>query len=226
MGRPDEAIQSFARALELQPASPKPRPASASASVARRSDEAIRQYDAVIAAASIRPRAQQSRRASVRSGQTARSHRPRDRALRQNPDFAEAHNNLGNALLETGRLDEAVRHYQEALRLKPGYAVALNNLAGALKARARSLKPSRAIEAAIRPGSGLSPRPQQSDHAARLLGRGAARRSGRSGPPVQRDVAAPLLQSARIRQPARSRPAAADRIRLRRFSQSRGQLFL
>ena len=33
------------------------------------------------------------------------------------PDYAEAHNNLGNALASKGQIDEAIRHYQEALRL-------------------------------------------------------------------------------------------------------------
>jgi Flp pilus assembly protein TadD len=30
-------------------------------------------------------------------------------ALRINPDYAEAHNNLGNALVQTGRASEAIR---------------------------------------------------------------------------------------------------------------------
>ena len=43
-------------------------------------------------------------------------------ALRLKPDFAEAHNNLGNALRDQGQLAAAVAHYQEALCLKPDYA--------------------------------------------------------------------------------------------------------
>ena len=41
------------------------------------------------------------------------------RALALKPDFAEAHNNLGNALQEQGKADEAVAHYRRALALKP-----------------------------------------------------------------------------------------------------------
>ena len=41
------------------------------------------------------------------------------RALLFKPDFAEAHSNLGIALLEVGRSAEAVGSYQEAMRLKP-----------------------------------------------------------------------------------------------------------
>ena len=39
-----------------------------------------------------------------------------------NPGYAEAHNNLGNALKEQGKLDEAVACYRRALELKPDFA--------------------------------------------------------------------------------------------------------
>jgi tetratricopeptide (TPR) repeat protein len=42
------------------------------------------------------------------------------------------HNNLGLALMESGRLNEAVSHISEALRIKPDYAEAHNNLGVAL----------------------------------------------------------------------------------------------
>ena len=41
------------------------------------------------------------------------------RALSLRPDYAEAHYNLGNALLDLGRTDEAIRHFQEAVAFKP-----------------------------------------------------------------------------------------------------------
>ena len=46
------------------------------------------------------------------------------RALELKPDYAEAHNNLGNALKDQGKLDEAVACYRRALELKPDYAEA------------------------------------------------------------------------------------------------------
>ncbi len=42
-------------------------------------------------------------------------------ALALKPDYAEAHNNLGNALKDLGRLEEAVATYHKALALKPDY---------------------------------------------------------------------------------------------------------
>ena len=45
---------------------------------------------------------------------------------------AIAHNNLGNALLQKGSVDEAIAHYQKALQIKPDYAEAHNNLGNAL----------------------------------------------------------------------------------------------
>jgi tetratricopeptide (TPR) repeat protein len=70
-------------------------------------------------------------------------------ALKQKPELAEAHNNLGNAFRETGRIDEAVRHDREALRLKPGYAGALSNFAGILKTQGKIAEAIENYRAAI-----------------------------------------------------------------------------
>ncbi|MGD0389774.1 MAG: tetratricopeptide repeat protein, partial [Tepidisphaeraceae bacterium] len=56
-------------------------------------------------------------------------------AIRLKPDFAGAHNNLGNALYNLGRLSEAIASYCQAIRLKPDYAEAHNNLGNALAAQ-------------------------------------------------------------------------------------------
>ena len=49
-------------------------------------------------------------------------------ALRINPDYSDAHNNLGVVYWQRGRLDEAKREFQTALRLNPRYVAARNNL--------------------------------------------------------------------------------------------------
>jgi tetratricopeptide (TPR) repeat protein len=47
-------------------------------------------------------------------------------------DNAIAHNNLGDALLKKGSVDEAITHYQKALQIKPDYAAAHINLGNTL----------------------------------------------------------------------------------------------
>ena len=51
--------------------------------------------------------------------------------LRLNPDSSLAHNNLGNAFIEKGRIVEAISQFQETIRLKPEDAEAHNNLGNA-----------------------------------------------------------------------------------------------
>jgi predicted O-linked N-acetylglucosamine transferase (SPINDLY family) len=57
------------------------------------------------------------------------------RALSIRPDYAEAHNNLGNAFKSQGAFEAAIGHYEQALRLKPDYAEAYNNAGTAFKAQ-------------------------------------------------------------------------------------------
>jgi tetratricopeptide (TPR) repeat protein len=53
-------------------------------------------------------------------------------ALRLNPSYPEAHNNLGIAWSYTpGRLNDAIAEFQAALRVRPNYAEAHNNLGNA-----------------------------------------------------------------------------------------------
>lgn len=55
------------------------------------------------------------------------------KAVTVRPDYAEAHNNLGNAFQDLGRQDEAVASYRKAIALKPAYANAHNNLGTAFR---------------------------------------------------------------------------------------------
>jgi tetratricopeptide (TPR) repeat protein len=54
-------------------------------------------------------------------------------AVKLRPDLAEAHNNLGLALMGEGKLKEAQSEFRLALQLEPRYAVAHYNLGLALK---------------------------------------------------------------------------------------------
>ena len=71
-------------------------------------------------------------------------------ALRLKPDYAQAHNNLGNALREQGKLEEAVASLQQALRFKPDYAEAHNNLGVALRDQGKLEEAAASLQEAIR----------------------------------------------------------------------------
>ncbi len=54
------------------------------------------------------------------------------KAVAINPDFADAHNNLGRYFLQKGRLDEAIIEYQTAIKIRPDHADTHNDLSYAL----------------------------------------------------------------------------------------------
>lgn len=58
-------------------------------------------------------------------------------ALRVDPHWAKAHNNLGVELMRSGRMEEALLAYEESLRQAPGHASARFNRANCLKALGR-----------------------------------------------------------------------------------------
>jgi tetratricopeptide (TPR) repeat protein len=64
-------------------------------------------------------------------------------AIANTPAFGDAaqraitENNVGTALQQAGRVEEAIVHYQRALALDPNYSAALNNLGTALRASDR-----------------------------------------------------------------------------------------
>ncbi|MCJ7773936.1 MAG: tetratricopeptide repeat protein, partial [Desulfobacterales bacterium] len=53
-------------------------------------------------------------------------------AMRINPRYAKAHNNLGTALIHKGKVKKAITHFREALRIRPGYSDAHDNLQKAI----------------------------------------------------------------------------------------------
>ena len=83
------------------------------------------------------------------------------RAVQIYPNYAEAHNNLGAILLQSGRTAEAVAEYQAAVRLDPDYPDAHSNLGSALSRIPGRLPEATAeLETAVRldPGKRTPPR--------------------------------------------------------------------
>jgi tetratricopeptide (TPR) repeat protein len=70
-------------------------------------------------------------------------------ALRINAFFAEAHYNLGNVLVRTGRVAESVEHFRAALHGKPDMAMAHNNLGLALASLGRMAEAGDALSRAL-----------------------------------------------------------------------------
>jgi tetratricopeptide (TPR) repeat protein len=59
------------------------------------------------------------------------------RALEVTDDNYVAHNNVGVALKEKGRIDSAIHHYGEALRIFPFFSLAHANLGNALRSQGK-----------------------------------------------------------------------------------------
>ncbi len=55
------------------------------------------------------------------------------KAIKIQRNFVEAHNNLGNVLLDEGRYREALRFYKSALELMPEHPMLLNNIGNVLQ---------------------------------------------------------------------------------------------
>ena len=57
-----------------------------------------------------------------------------------NPHFAEAHNNLGSALVQKRQLRQALTHYRKAVEINPQFAAAHKNLGLTLKAAGKMVE--------------------------------------------------------------------------------------
>ena len=71
-------------------------------------------------------------------------------ALRIEPDYAEAHNNLGVCLINAGLYEAAIPHFEAVLRFQPNYAEPLNNLGVCLMHSGRYAEAIPDFEAALR----------------------------------------------------------------------------
>src|SRR5262245_52910725 len=95
-------------------------------------------------------RAEQTIRSVVSDSDGSSFHSSVDgRVFKVKPDFAEAHNALGNALVQLGKLDAAVNSYARALALRPDIAEVHNNLGRALRQQGRLEEAEAACRRAI-----------------------------------------------------------------------------
>ena len=60
-------------------------------------------------------------------------------ALKIKPSYAEAHNNMGNALMDKGDPDAATVSYREALRIRPDYVDLHRSLSNVTKYTAKNI---------------------------------------------------------------------------------------
>ena len=77
-----------------------------------------------------------------------------ERAVKANPDAADAHNNRGHVLQRLGRNEDALECFERALALHPNYVEALNNRGNALQGLRRLAEALSCYERALalRPG--------------------------------------------------------------------------
>jgi tetratricopeptide (TPR) repeat protein len=71
------------------------------------------------------------------------------KATKRQPNFVEAHNNLGNVLVDLGRFGEAIRAYRKAVDLKPSHPMLMNNLGNAFQLQGENSKAIKWLKRAI-----------------------------------------------------------------------------
>ncbi|MFZ5524847.1 MAG: tetratricopeptide repeat protein [Pseudomonadota bacterium] len=121
LGRIDEAVASYRRALKINPAYAEAHNnLGAALFELGRLDEAAACCRRVV---ELKPGSAEARNnlgaALFRLGQVDEAMNCCRRALELNPDFAEAYNNLGNYLKHLNRFEEAEASYRQAIKLKP-----------------------------------------------------------------------------------------------------------
>jgi len=73
-------------------------------------------------------------------GKLSDAERAYKKAIKVNPNFVEAHNNLGNVLVDLEQLKEASIAYGKALKLCPNHPMLLNNLGNVLQLQGENEK--------------------------------------------------------------------------------------
>ena len=139
MGRSQDAIRYFERALRI-----KPDYAQAHCDLGTalqregRIEDAIRHFEQALRLRPDRAVLQYDLAgALMQAGRPEQAISHWEQALQLKPDFAEAHNNLGITLEQTGQVPDAIRHFEQALQIKPDFVDAHYNLGIALERAGR-----------------------------------------------------------------------------------------
>ena len=135
LGKPDEAIEAYTKALSIKPDYAE---AYNNMGVALKDqgklDEAIEAYTKAFSIKSDYTDAYYNMGVVLQEqGKLDEAIETYTKALSIKPDYADAYNNMGNALKDQGKLEEAIAAYKKALSIKPGFADACNNMGNALK---------------------------------------------------------------------------------------------
>jgi len=131
MGRLDEAIAHFRRALEISPNLIEAYNNLGMALMrSGRTEEALAEYNRALVLEPDDADTQIALGAALRQiGRAGEAIPHFEKALSARPNDANAQNNLANALLDSGRAAQAAAHYRKALEAQPENVAALNNLA-------------------------------------------------------------------------------------------------
>ena len=129
LGRRQEALASYDRAVELKPDFAQAHGERADILLEiSRNKEALEAYDRAIALQPALVEAHDGRgRALAGLGRGDEALAAFERAIVLKPDFAEAHNNRGMALVVFGRKEEAMAAFERASALRPDFVEAHNN---------------------------------------------------------------------------------------------------
>jgi tetratricopeptide (TPR) repeat protein len=140
LGRVDEAIQNYLKAIEIYPQNPYSHFNLGMALHAQgRLKEASQQYLQAIRIMPAYYKAYTNLGAALYAqGQTDEAIKQYLKALRINPDYVEAHYNLGLALDTAGRTEDAINHFMQAVRVKPDLVTAQYSLGTALYKQGRT----------------------------------------------------------------------------------------
>ena len=130
LGKLDEAVAQFERALSLKPNLAE---AHSNLGAALREQgkvsEAIAQFERALSLKPDLAEAYSNLGTALQSvGKLDEAVAQFERALQLKPELAEAHSNLGAVFKEQGRLTEAIAQFERALEIKPDFVAAHSNL--------------------------------------------------------------------------------------------------